>query len=146
MATGRRVRRVIRKIDVWSVLKVTVAFFLSIALIIVLAAVLLWAAADILGVVGGFEKFMSSVGFENFRFLPGQLFRGFLAFSLVLVLLGTGLSVLAAVLYNLISDVIGGLELSILEEEVEPVRVPAPATEARTVRAEEHQLAPGYPA
>ena len=88
----------------------------------------------------------SSIGFENFTFSLGQLLRGFVAFGLVVVALGTGLSVLMAVIYNLISDVAGGIELSVLEEDVRPVRAAAPAVDGRAPRAEEQQLAPGYPA
>ena len=35
----------------------------------------------------------------------------------MLVLLGTGANVLMAVLYNLTSDVVGGIEVSVLEEQ-----------------------------
>ena len=47
MAQGRRVRRVVRKIDTWSVLKVSALFWLSVVLIMLTAGVLLWAAAAI---------------------------------------------------------------------------------------------------
>jgi hypothetical protein len=149
MAQGRRVRRVVRRIDPWSVLKVSSLFFGSVVLVLLIAGVLLWAAGSAVGAVGGFEKFMSSIGFENFTFSLGQLLRGVVAFGLVVVAFGTGLSVLAAVIYNLISDVAGGIELAVLEEDVRPVRVaaaPADGRDGRGARAEEQQLAPGYPA
>jgi hypothetical protein len=149
MAQGRRVRRVVRKIDTWSVLKVSSLFFGSVVLVFLIAGGLLWAAGSVVGAVGGFEKFMSSIGFEDFTFSVGQLLRGFVAFGLVVVALGTGLSVLAAVVYNLISDVTGGIELTVLEEDLRPVRAAAPAAaeaDGRASRAEEPSLAPGYPA
>src|SRR5687768_4622336 len=105
MPQGRRVRRVIRRIDTWSVLKVAVLFFASLVLVLLLAGILLWAAGSIVGAVGSVEKFMRAIGFEDFRFVGTQLLRGFIAAGLVLVVMGTGLSVLMAVLYNLISDV-----------------------------------------
>jgi hypothetical protein len=154
MAQGRRVRRVVRRIDTWSVFKVSALFYVSLALVLLLAGILLWAAGSTIGVIGSIEKFMSSIGFEDFKFVPSQLFRGFLAGGLVMVALGTGSAVLMAVVYNLISDVVGGIEFAVLEEDLRPapatvaeVRSETPAAvEHRHPRAEEQRLAPGYPA
>src|SRR3954447_18372191 len=152
MAQGRRVRRVVRRIDTWSVLKVSALFFASLVLVLLIAGMLLWAAGSVLGAVTSVEKFMRAIGFEDFRFVGTQLLRGFTAAGLVFVLLGTGLSVLVAVIYNLISDLVGGIELTVLEEDVRPAIAAdaAPTTavrgQDRTVRAEEQTIAPGYPA
>jgi hypothetical protein len=153
MAQGRRVRRVVRRIDTWSVLKVSALFFASLVLVLLIAGILLWAAGSVLGAVESVEKFMRAIGFEDFRFVGTQLLRGFTAAGLVFVLLGTGLSVLVAVIYNLISDLVGGIELTVLEEDVRPASAApstAPTTEVRgpdrAVRAEEQTIAPGYPA
>jgi len=154
MAQGRRVRRVVRKIDTWSVAKVSALFFVSGVLVLLLASILLWAGASVIGVVSSIEKFMSSIGFENFKFVPSQLLKGFVAFGLVAVALGTGASVLMAVVYNLISELVGGIELSVLEEDLRPALTPALEAERdRSAaaaddrrRPEEHRLAPGYPA
>jgi hypothetical protein len=141
---------VVRKIDTWSVLKVSALFFLSLVLVLLIAGVILWAAGSMLGAIDGVEKFMRAIGFEDFRFVGSQLLRGFTAAGLVFVLLGTGLSILVAVIYNLISDVVGGIELTVLEEDVRTSTAAASTTvvrgQDRTVRAEEPTLAPGYPA
>jgi hypothetical protein len=153
MAQGRRVRRVVRRIDTWSVLKVSALFFASLVLVLLIAGILLWAAGSMFGAVESVEKFMRAIGFEDFRFVGTQLLRGFTAAGLVFVLLGTGLSVLVAVIYNLISDLVGGIELSVLEEDLRPVAsavAAAPTTAVRGhdrgVRTEEQTIAPGYPA
>ena len=153
MAQGRRVRRVVRRIDTWSVLKVAALFHLSLVLVLLIAGVILWAAGSSLGAIEGVEKFMRAIGFEDFRFVGAQLLRGFTAAGLVLVLLGTGLSVLMAVVYNLISDVVGGIELTVLEEDVRArpaangtARVAAPNGAPASRRAEEQPVGPGYPA
>ena len=153
MAQGRRVRRVVRKIDTWSVLKVSALFFASLVLVLLIAGVLLWAAGSVVGAVDSVEKFMRAIGFEDFRFVGTQLLRGFTAAGLVFVLLGTGLSVLVAVIYNRISDLVGGIELTVLEEDLRaaPSASTAASTTAvrgpdRTLRAEEQTIAPGYPA
>ena len=125
MAQGRRVRRVVRRIDTWSVLKVSALFFFTFTLVLVLAGVLLWTAGSVLGAVESVESFMQAIGFEDFRFVGTQLLRGFIAAGLVIVVLGTGFSVLMAVVYNLISDLVGGIQLTVLEEDTRPVRAPS---------------------
>ena len=120
MPQGRRVRRVVRKIDTWSVLKVSALFFLTFTLVLVLAGVLLWSMASMAGAVKSVEGFMQAIGFEDFRFVGLQLLRAFTAAGLVIVVLGTGFSVLMAVVYNLISDIVGGIELTVLEEDTRP--------------------------
>jgi hypothetical protein len=153
MVQGRRVRRVVRRIDTWSVLKVSALFSLSLVLVLLIAGIILWAAGSSVGAIGSVEKFMRAIGFEDFRFVGSQLLKGFTAAGLVLVLLGTGLSVLLAVVYNLISDVVGGIELTVLEEDVRAVapatRVAAPngaTAPTAPARAEEQTVTPGYPA
>ena len=49
------------------------------------------------------------------------MLRGFIAAGLVIVVLGAGFSVLMAVVYNLISDLVGGIQLTVLEEDTRPV-------------------------
>ena len=154
MAQGRRVRRVVRKIDTWSVLKVSALFFFSLVLVLLIAGIILWAAGSSVGAIDSVEKFMRAIGFEDFHFVGTQLLRGFTAAGLVLVVLGTGLSVLMAVVYNLISDVVGGIELTVLEEAPAPVaapanaptRVAAPSPAPVRSAPEERPVAPGYPA
>ena len=157
MAQGRRVRRVVRRIDTWSVLKVSALFHLSLVLVLLIAGVILWAAGSTFGAVDGVEKFMRSIGFEDFRFMGIQLLRGFAAAGLVMIVLGAGFSVLVAVVYNLISDVAGGIELTVVEEDLRPVRAQPSGIAAPTpgldngdhvgpLLAEERPVAPGYPA
>lgn len=139
-------RRVIRRIDAWSVLKVSIVFYLSLVLVLLLAGILLWTAGSVVGAVAGLEKLIAGFGFQGFQFVPGQLLRGFLAAGLVIVVLGTGMSVVVTVLYNLISDLVGGIELAVLEENLQPVAVPAERPAGRPTRADEQARASGYPA
>ena len=134
MPQGRRVRRVIRHIDTWSVLKVAVLFFASFTLVLLLAGILLWAAGSMLGAIDSVEDFMRAIGFEDFEFVGTQLLRGFVAAGLVVVVLGSGMAVLVAVVYNLISDMVGGIQLTVLEEE--PRRPPPAVVPLATANAD----------
>jgi hypothetical protein len=122
------VRRVVRRIDVLSVLKVSSLLFVTVTLVLLVAGVILWFAGTVLGAVEGVERFMSVLGFDDFRFVGPQLLRGFVAAGLVVVLAGTGSCVFMATVYNLIADVVGGVQFVVLEEDLR--RRPAAAPPA----------------
>ena len=132
MAQGRRVRRVVRTFDTASVLKVAFLFYLSLLLIVLLAGIMLWVAGGSVGAIDSVERFMRGIGFSGFRFVSARVFQGFVAAGVTLVLLATGITVLMAVIYNLISDAVGGIQVIVLEEAVPPPATPseAPATAA----------------
>jgi hypothetical protein len=121
---ARRVQRIIRHVDPWSVLKFSLLLYFSLFLIVLSAGVLLWLAASATDVVTGVEDFIEELfGFETFAFEPGQILTASVLGGLVLVVAGTAANVVFAVLFNLISDVVGGLRLTVIEEErVRPVR------------------------
>jgi hypothetical protein len=121
MAQGRRARRVIRKVDTWTVLRFSVLFYASLLLVVLVAGILLWIAASSVGVVDNFEDFVKELfALESFRISGFRLFSASLVGGLMLVVLGTGVNVLLAVLYNLTSDIVGGVEITVLEEDTAP--------------------------
>ena len=113
----RTSRVVVRRVDPWSVLKLSIVFYLSVCIVLLVAGVLLWSAASSAGVIDNFESFMVEIGFDDFRFLPGQILRGAALGGLVLVVAGTFANVLLATLYNLIGDVLGGVKLTLAEDD-----------------------------
>lgn len=120
---GTRVSRVVlRRVDPWSVLKVSVLFFLSVCIVLLTAGVLLWVGARTVGVIENVESFLDQIGFTDFQFVPGQMLRGAALGGVVLVGTGTFASVLMAVLYNLINDVVGGIRVTLAEDDDVPLR------------------------
>jgi len=119
----RTSRVVLKRVDPWSVLKVSILFYLSGCIVLITAGVLLWAAATSIDIIGNIESFMDSIGFTDFRFEGGQILRGAGLGGLVLVIAGTFGNVLMAVLYNLISEVVGGLRITLAEDEVRSRRI-----------------------
>ena len=117
MPRGRRVRRVVRRIDPWSVLKISIFFFLSMVVVLLIGAVILWSLARSSGAVGKIEKFMQDLGFTDFRFRGGQIFKVTLFGGFILMIAGTVFATIMAFLYNLISDLVGGVEFQVMEEE-----------------------------
>lgn len=114
----RRVTRVVRDIDPWSVFKIGLIFHFVIYLIMLVALVLLWSVASATGTIDNIQQFMKSFGWESFQFKGGQLFVNVMILGLLAVLLATALWVLAATIFNLITDLVGGIRVTVLEEEV----------------------------
>lgn len=122
VAQVRRVRHVIRSVDAMTVLKFSGLFYLSLYIVLLVAGIVLWSVASVFGVIDNIEDFTKELfGFEQFSFRAGVILRGSLAGGLIVVLIGTGMNLLAAVLYNLIADVVGGVEVAIVEEETRRV-------------------------
>ena len=114
----RRVTRVIRDVDPWSVFKVGLIFHFVVYLILLLASVLLWSVASATGTIDNIEQFLKSFGWESFEFKGGQLFVNVMILGLFGVILATALLVLVATVFNLITDLVGGIRVTVLEEEV----------------------------
>jgi len=186
---ARKVRRIVRHIDPWSVLKISVLFFLAVFLIVCVASAVLWNAARSAGTIDDVESFITSVGgFGNcepvdggdssttpttapgatttapvnqlgggdtstsvppvvegpvdpdddedcpagtvltgaFKFEDGRIFQAFALGGIVLVLAGAATAVVLTLLFNVISDLTGGVRVTVIEED--PVARPrAPA-------------------
>ncbi|MDJ0380856.1 DUF3566 domain-containing protein [Streptomyces sp. G-G2] len=121
----RKARLRVAKADPWSVMKVS--FLLSIALGIctIVASVVLWMVMDAMGVfstVGGTISEATgsneSNGFDlqSFLSLPRVLiFTSVIA--IIDVVLATALATLGAFIYNLSAGFVGGIELTLAEDE-----------------------------
>ena len=114
----RRVTRVIREIDPWSAFKVGLAFHLVVYFTVLIASVLLWSVASATGTVDNIERFLMSFGWESFQFHGWTLLFNEILLGLLLVALLTIVWVLGATMFNLITDLVGGIRVSVLEEEV----------------------------
>lgn len=118
----RRVRRVLRSIDTWTVFKVSAIFWLVAYVIVLVAGVLLWNLANSTGTIDNIERFFESFGWDSFEFKGGEIYHSYWIIGLFLVVAGTGINVTLSVLYNLIAELVGGIGVTVLEEEVRVVR------------------------
>ena len=115
---ARKVRRLVRHIEPWSVLKVSLLFFFCIWVVAMVAGVLLWNAAVASGVIGDIENFTQELfALEEFALVGEEIFRAAAIGGLVLSVAATGFAVLIAILLNLISDLTGGIRVTVVEEE-----------------------------
>jgi hypothetical protein len=115
----RRVTRVVRHVDPWSVFKIALIFNLILYVVLLTAGVLLWNVAYATGTVDNLQRFFESFGWSNFKFHGGAIYHASWISGLFGVIGLTGVMVLAATLFNLITDLVGGIRLTVLEEEVQ---------------------------
>ena len=111
------VNAVITRVRPSSVLRFSVLLYASVWVILLIAGIFLWLAASVLGVRANIESLAADLfASETFSFKSMQMLRASLLGGAALVGLGTGANVVLAVLYNLISDLVGGVTV-VLEEE-----------------------------
>ncbi len=129
---ARRVQRIVRRVDAWSVLKISFVFFIVLYLVLLVAGVLLWAFAVGTGTIDNVENFIQQLfALDSFSFVGAQILRASVIGGGILVIAGTFTTTVLAVLFNLISDLVGGVRFTVVEEQVlRPVQPtkPAPAS------------------
>tara|TARA_X000000368_G_scaffold7316_1_gene5655 strand:- start:39 stop:632 length:594 start_codon:yes stop_codon:yes gene_type:complete len=120
MVRVNRVRRIIRKVDPWTVLKVTFVLNFVIALTVVLGFSILWVLLINAGVPQGLEDIARRLALlDDNASLVGNieaLFSSVVFLATVYLLTQTALATIGAFFYNLVSDLVGGIEVVVLEE------------------------------
>jgi hypothetical protein len=131
-ASTRRVRRgprrtevVVRKIRPWSVLKFSLLFYFCLMLIVYLALAIIWVVLSAAGVIDTVASFLgqlntSSTGTrepEPLNINTGAVFTWLFVVGCVVTVIWSLVNVCLALIYNLISDVIGGIEVLLAGKE-----------------------------
>lgn len=114
----RRYRQTIHRVDLWTVLKMSVCFYICAMAVTLVAIIALWVIGDAAGVIQSVEDFLGDLlQTEDFTFLDSEILRGTLLVGAVLVVLEIVLTVIAAAFYNLFAELFGGIEITISEDE-----------------------------
>nr|WP_234356742.1 DUF3566 domain-containing protein [Streptomyces sp. NBRC 110028] len=121
----RKARLRVAKVDPWSVMKVSFLLAIALGICTVVAASVLWMVMDAMGVFSAVGGTVSEAtegqqggGFdlESFLSLPRVItFTSVIA--VINVVLATALATLGAFIYNLSSGFVGGVELTLAEDE-----------------------------
>lgn len=115
----RRTRVVIRRVGPLSVLKFSLIFYSCVFLIVFIGLLFLWAIMGALGVEEqlaiAIGKLFSGAG-EDFRINSAWVFVRIFATGVGMVVVWSLINVIASLLYNLISDVVGGVEITLAEK------------------------------
>jgi hypothetical protein len=119
----RRARLQLRHIDIWSAFKIS--FVLSIALFFIwmVAVGVLYGVLSALGVFDTLNDLFGQLGSASGNEVggdvvtPGVVFGGAAIIGAVNIVLFTALCTVATFIYNLCSDLVGGLELTLSERD-----------------------------
>lgn len=121
-AKVRRARLVVSRVDTWSVLKLAFLLSVSLGIVVVVAAVLIWILMDITGLFNGINELAAmlagpggSTEVQDIVSL-GQVAIFATILSVINVILLTLLSVIAAMLYNLAAGLIGGIGVTLTDD------------------------------
>ena len=97
-------------------LKISLCFYLAGLALLIVTGVVVWLLADASGGIRNFEKFMGDIlSAKNFHLVSPQILVGSVLVGLVLVALMSILTVIAAALYNVFAELVGGIEVTLVE-------------------------------
>jgi Transmembrane domain of unknown function (DUF3566) len=120
-AVDRRARLVLRRLDPWSVLKFSLLFYLCLMLVGLLVFAVIWFVLVNMGVFEEISKFAGNFNL-TVAFPAGKVFRWYILLGLLGVVLWSIVTVLATLLFNLINDITGGIEVVLAERERRSLR------------------------
>ena len=118
----KRTRVVVRKVGAWSVFKLSLIFYFVVMLIWWGALLIVYAILGTTGAITSLTKLMAGIGLWqasnaqptiNGKHVFTWLFIG----GVVAVVIWSIINCLVALAYNLVSDVVGGLELTLAESK-----------------------------
>jgi hypothetical protein len=118
---GRRARLTVKRIDPWSTLKFSFVYALAGMIVLLVAVVVLYGVVDSMGVINSVRGFLNDVSSNP----NGGGLVVWLSFNRVLlvaavlglvnVILFTAFATLTAFIYNVCTDIVGGVEVTLAE-------------------------------
>jgi len=117
---SKRARMVIKRVDPLSVLKVSLIFYLCMVVVFDAVALVVYWSLSALGALGSVTELLSSLGFGDpktgFQIDGMWLLTWLVVLSGGAVLLWSVVTTLFALLYNLVSDLVGGVSFTLAEK------------------------------
>ena len=117
----RRTRVTVRRVGPLSVLKFSLIFNFCVMVAVFLGLLFLFMILQAVGVIDSLEKwateFFPQNGGGTFQIKPGYIFPRLFVVGIGMVAIWSLIRVVVAFLYNLISDVVGGIEITLSEKK-----------------------------
>ena len=109
-----RVRVVVRRVEPWSVLKFSLLFYFCVMLIFLFGMGILYGVLGAAGALDSLGRLIGSLfGNENFRINGGWIFTWLFILGIIGVVAWSLINVCLAFLYNLVSDIVGGVQITL---------------------------------
>lgn len=109
---------VLRRIDPWSTLKVSLALYLSLFAVALVVGTALWVAGREVGVIDDIEGLIEDLGLYvdgSYHFRDGYILRMAALIGPMLAVLAAMVTTAGVALYNLVARLTGGLEVTLKE-------------------------------
>jgi hypothetical protein len=119
---SRRTRVTVRRVGPLSVLKLSLIFYFCVWLAIFLGLLFLFMILQAVGVIDRVEEMITTTGFSGnegatFQIDPAWVFPRLFVIGAFMSVIWSVIKVFVAFLYNLISDVVGGVEITLAEKK-----------------------------
>lgn len=117
----RQVNLAVARIDPWTVMKVSFLLSVALGIVSVIATAILWTMLDAMHVFSSIDEFLTKLGAERFTVLLDYVrFSRLLSYTTIAavanVVLMTAIATVAAMLYNVIASLVGGVRVSLMDE------------------------------
>ena len=122
---GRRARLTIKRIDPWTTLKFSFVYGLAGMVVLLVTVIVLYGVVDAMGVISSIRNFLGDVSSGTGSQSAGSSIGAWLGFGRVMlvtivvglinVVLFTAFATLTAFIYNVCTDIVGGIEITLAE-------------------------------
>ena len=111
---------ILRRVDLWSALKVSLALYSSIFVVFLIGAVLLWLGARSAGLIDNIETLVEDLGFAGegtYQLKGPEILKMTAVIGPIVVVLGSLATVAGVAVFNAMSRLFGGVEVTVSDSD-----------------------------